>query len=191
MTTIRMSMFVWLGTAVTLSGMFEGCISGKNRAGTYDSKPVASLPIYPSSAEYKKAEGPAQAQLMQPSGSRGGCCSSGSCAMTRAPAGGACGCGSCGMTGATSPTVQSRQPYRAALADNRPVQQNSPPSGAGRYGGQRTCPVTGEALGSMGPPVPVSIKGQTVYVCCQGCVETIQKDPDAYLAKAAQERSGQ
>ena len=191
MTATRMSTLVWLGTALTLAGMFEGCISGKSRAGTYDSKPAAALPIYPSSAEYKSRDGAGQPQMVQQNAPRGGCCSSGSCAMSRGPAGGACGCGSCGMNRATPPAAQPGPPYGATMADNRPVQQNAPPTGAGQYGGQKTCPVTGEALGSMGPPVPVTVKGQTIYVCCQGCVETVQSDPDVYLAKAVRERSGQ
>jgi hypothetical protein len=77
------------------------------------------------------------------------------------------------------------------MADNRPVQQNVPPTGSGKYGGQKTCPVTGSALGSMGPPIPVTVKGQTIYVCCKGCVETVQTDSDANLAKVMRERSGQ
>jgi len=59
------------------------------------------------------------------------------------------------------------------------------------YGGQTTCPVTDEELGSMGPPVPVAVKGQTIYVCCAGCAASVRSDPDVYLAKVAAERSGQ
>lgn len=58
------------------------------------------------------------------------------------------------------------------------------------YGGQKTCPVTGEELGSMGPATPVKVKGQTVYVCCRGCAAKVQRDPDTYLAKVPVERSG-
>ena len=58
------------------------------------------------------------------------------------------------------------------------------------YGGQKTCPVMGEELGSMGPPIPVTVKGQTVYVCCRGCVSKVQRDPDTYLAKVMAERAG-
>lgn len=56
-------------------------------------------------------------------------------------------------------------------------------------GGQKTCPVTGEALGSMGTPVPVTVKGQTVYVCCEGCAAAVNENPDATLAKVAAERN--
>lgn len=48
---------------------------------------------------------------------------------------------------------------------------------------QKVCPVSGEALGSMGKPVKVTVKDQTVFLCCSGCEEAIAKDPDKYLAK--------
>ena len=49
--------------------------------------------------------------------------------------------------------------------------------------GQAVCPVTGEKLGSMGKPVKISVKGRTVFLCCEGCKEAIEKDPEKYLAK--------
>jgi YHS domain-containing protein len=57
-----------------------------------------------------------------------------------------------------------------------------------KYGGQKTCPVTGEALESMGTPIPVTVKGQTIYVCCKSCVAKVQRDPDKYLRKVKAER---
>ncbi len=68
----------------------------------------------------------------------------------------------------------------------------APPSAPPRrppYGGQKTCPVTGEELGSMGRPVPVTLKGQTVYVCCRGCAAKAQADPDKTLAAVAADRA--
>lgn len=64
------------------------------------------------------------------------------------------------------------------------------PPTAAKYGGQRTCPVMGDVLGEMGEPIPVSVKGQTVFVCCKGCVAKVQRDPDKYLAIANAERGG-
>jgi hypothetical protein len=40
----------------------------------------------------------------------------------------------------------------------------------------------------MGTPIPVTVKGQTIYVCCRGCVAKVQRDPDAFLRKVAAER---
>ena len=55
------------------------------------------------------------------------------------------------------------------------------------YGGQRTCPVSGAELGSMGDPIPVAVKGQTVYVCCSGCVRKLKANPEEYVAKVREE----
>ena len=48
---------------------------------------------------------------------------------------------------------------------------------------QKICPVSGEPLGSMGKPVKVTVKGRTLFLCCDGCEESIKKEPDKYLAK--------
>ena len=48
---------------------------------------------------------------------------------------------------------------------------------------QRICPVTGEALDSMGGPVRVEVAGRIVFVCCKGCIEPLRKDPAKYLSK--------
>ena len=48
---------------------------------------------------------------------------------------------------------------------------------------QQVCPVTGEMLGSMGPPKKVDVSGQQVWICCDGCSEELQTNPDKYLAK--------
>lgn len=46
---------------------------------------------------------------------------------------------------------------------------------------QKTCPVTREPLGSMGKPILVTVSGQSIYVCCEGCVPAIQRNPQKYL----------
>lgn len=48
----------------------------------------------------------------------------------------------------------------------------------------------GDVLGEMGEPIPIPVKGQTVFVCCKGCVSKVQRDPDKYLAIANAERAG-
>ena len=55
---------------------------------------------------------------------------------------------------------------------------------------QRTCPVTGAELGSMGPPVPVSVAGRTIEVCCGGCREKVMQNPELYLARMERETGG-
>jgi YHS domain-containing protein len=48
---------------------------------------------------------------------------------------------------------------------------------------QKVCPVSGEMLGEMGTPIKVTVKGRDVFLCCEGCREKIEADPDKYLAK--------
>lgn len=59
-------------------------------------------------------------------------------------------------------------------------------------GGQKTCPVTGDELGTMGSPIPVTLPGgQTLYVCCSGCAIQVLRDPQKYLRIVEAERQGQ
>ncbi len=48
---------------------------------------------------------------------------------------------------------------------------------------QKTCPVGGGALGSMGVPPKVDIDGREVFVCCEGCIEELKENSDKYLAQ--------
>jgi len=49
---------------------------------------------------------------------------------------------------------------------------------------QEWCVVSDdERLGSMGPPLKLTIKGQPVFVCCKGCKRKAETDPDKTLAK--------
>lgn len=48
---------------------------------------------------------------------------------------------------------------------------------------QKICPASGEPLGSMGVPIKVMAKGEPVFVCCKGCVQEVEENPDTYLAK--------
>jgi len=55
---------------------------------------------------------------------------------------------------------------------------------------QRVCAVAGSRLGSMGTPVKVTMNGQSLFLCCKGCVGKVEKNPAGYFAKAAQLRAG-
>ena len=46
---------------------------------------------------------------------------------------------------------------------------------------QRTCPVTKQPLGSMGQPIRVSVQGRSLFVCCEGCVDSLKTNPAKYL----------
>lgn len=97
------------------------------------------------------------------------------------------GCGGtcCGAPSSAAPLAAPVTPSVVAPpAEARPVATEAKP-----YDGQRTCPVTGEELGSMGPAITVTVKGETIYVCCRGCVGKVQRDPDKYLPKVLAERA--
>jgi YHS domain-containing protein len=48
---------------------------------------------------------------------------------------------------------------------------------------QRVCPVSGELLGAMGKPFKTTVKGRTVFLCCEGCEKELKDNADKYLAK--------
>jgi hypothetical protein len=48
---------------------------------------------------------------------------------------------------------------------------------------QKLCPISGESLGSMGPPVKMTVKGRVIFLCCSGCVADVKKDEDGTLKK--------
>jgi Cu(I)/Ag(I) efflux system membrane fusion protein len=48
---------------------------------------------------------------------------------------------------------------------------------------QHICPVGGEMLGTMGTPVKVTVQGQEVWLCCEGCKDQLLTNPDKFLAK--------
>ena len=52
---------------------------------------------------------------------------------------------------------------------------------------QKLCPVTDLPLDSMGGPVKVLVEGRSVFICCEGCRESLLSDPAKYLAKLKKE----
>lgn len=54
---------------------------------------------------------------------------------------------------------------------------------------QRRCPVADLALGSMGTPLRINVKGTPVFICCEACRKGLADDPDKYLAKLVQATS--
>lgn len=39
-----------------------------------------------------------------------------------------------------------------------------------------------ERLGSMGPPLKLTVKGETVFVCCSGCKKKAEENPEKTLS---------
>ncbi len=46
-----------------------------------------------------------------------------------------------------------------------------------------TCVVSGQKLGSMGEPYAHELEGRKVFLCCAGCVNRLEGDPENYLEK--------
>lgn len=58
-----------------------------------------------------------------------------------------------------------------------------PPADRSRAEQQRICPVTMMSLGSMGAPAKVDLNGEMVFICCEGCRESLLEHPKQYLEK--------
>jgi Cu(I)/Ag(I) efflux system membrane fusion protein len=55
---------------------------------------------------------------------------------------------------------------------------------------QKTCPILASSrLGSMGPPVKLTLEGETVFLCCSGCTAKAKADPAATVKKVKELRS--
>lgn len=109
-----------------------------------------------------------------------------------------CGGGCCGGSGGSGAAPVYRPPPTASAPahaghvhgdSNTPAAPAPAVADSRPYGGQKTCPVMDEPLGAMGPAIPVTVQGETVYVCCKGCAAKVQRDPAKYLAKVHAERA--
>lgn len=52
------------------------------------------------------------------------------------------------------------------------------------------CVVSGDKLGAMGKPVSITHQGQEIKFCCKNCVKGFKANPDQYLKKIADAKSG-
>ncbi|MEO8269152.1 MAG: hypothetical protein ABI557_05500 [Aureliella sp.] len=81
-----------------------------------------------------------------------------------------------------------RHEHRSVTAAEQPVAARAAPSpAAANVIHNKICPVTGEPNGSMGDSIPVTVGGQTLYVCCRGYVKKVKADPAKYFAIARNE----
>lgn len=54
---------------------------------------------------------------------------------------------------------------------------------------QRYCPIlTTSRLGSMGPPIKLTVAGETVFICCEGCRDQAFGKPTETLAQVAKSK---
>jgi hypothetical protein len=84
------------------------------------------------------------------------------------------GCGS-GSSNSTSKSADLEQADIAANLAKLPEVDKSLAEA------QKTCPITGEPLGSMGVPPKLTLKGETVFICCLACKGEAETDPDKTL----------
>jgi Cu(I)/Ag(I) efflux system membrane fusion protein len=84
--------------------------------------------------------------------------------------------------------AEAKQPPAQPSADDLKNVNQLPEADRKLALAQRTCPITGTPLGSMGVPVKITLRGQPVFICCQGCVAKAKKNPDATLRKVAELR---
>ena len=78
------------------------------------------------------------------------------------------------LTGGEAQAVDATEDHAATRPATRPADDGYPVS---------VCPVTGEALGSMGEPPAKVIDGRLVKFCCEGCIPAFEKEPEKYHAK--------
>jgi hypothetical protein len=85
-------------------------------------------------------------------------------------------------TTAPQPPQDKEAKIKAALAQLDPDDREAAEE-------QKYCAVqTSNRLGSMGKPIKLTIKDETVFLCCDGCEKTALKDPDKTLARVEEVR---
>ncbi len=87
-----------------------------------------------------------------------------------------------GCGGASKPNTQAKDtPTVDAVAEERAKLSAEDRS---LVEAQEWCVVQiDERLGSMGPPIKLTIKGQPVFICCKGCQKKAEADSDKTIAK--------
>ncbi len=87
---------------------------------------------------------------------------------------------------ADAPATHQAAPAGGHDAEVRAERDKLPPEDRALVDAQEWCAIsTGERLGSMGPPLKVTVKDQPVFICCKGCQKKALADPDKTLATVA------
>ncbi len=53
--------------------------------------------------------------------------------------------------------------------------------------GNKICPISGKALGSMGDGMQVEYEGKIYNLCCAMCAKDFNKDPETFIKKIHEE----
>jgi hypothetical protein len=96
------------------------------------------------------------------------------------------GCGSSAPPQASTPATATAQGKGPAALDPEVVAERAKlsPEDRALVEAQEWCVINNdERLGSMGPPVKLTVNGQPVFICCEGCQKKALADPDKTLAK--------
>jgi hypothetical protein len=89
-----------------------------------------------------------------------------------------------GLPEAAEPTATFTVPF-ALAASNEISVAKATEADAKAIAALKVCPVSKEDLDSMGGPLKVSRGDKAIFICCKGCLEKIQADPDRYFGAAA------
>jgi hypothetical protein len=118
--------------------------------------------------------------------------------LRNAIVGGALLCAGCGQPASDAPTASSDAP--AAQAESHEGHSHEghehegdaaaiaeamaklSPEDRALAEKQKVCVVAKEPLGSMGTPIKVEHNGEVAFLCCSGCKEAFEADPDKFLA---------
>jgi len=46
--------------------------------------------------------------------------------------------------------------------------------------GNKHCPVSGDKVGQMGPPIKFQYNGKTYNLCCPMCIKSFKNNPEKY-----------
>jgi YHS domain-containing protein len=53
--------------------------------------------------------------------------------------------------------------------------------------GNKHCPVSGDEVGQMGPPIKFEYNGKVYNLCCPMCIKSFKNNPDKYSKIAEDE----
>ena len=87
------------------------------------------------------------------------------------------------LTGCGDKTTEEAAPSKGGDSEIEKALAELPAADRAAAEKQQVCPVSDEALGSMGKPVKVTVEGQDVFLCCAGCEDALREDPEKYFAK--------
>ena len=90
-------------------------------------------------------------------------------------------------TGTPAPADAKAPPADAHAAEVKAERDKLSADDRALVDAQEWCAInTTERLGSMGPPLKVTVKDQPVFLCCKGCQRKALADPDKTLAAVAE-----